>query len=339
MTENTDKPRLSRIKRREEMLNSIAKLIGCTALVVTVAVVFYVIVIQLDKQGPRVDPAYVDAVESASQDYRWAGTESIAKDAGLGVSRPALPKTAIREPSAVPSLATILPGTQTVPIVTGISNIESKKPRIEEVVRQFFTANSIAEKAACSRDTQRVLPLMEVYYRKHQLITGVWQKLGWVLNMDEPGQKLAYAQSLFEDVDPVCLIIEETELGEIRIDWESSVRYSELDWQEFISTRPDQPTLFRVIASKPVNAAEALPEAGEEVIELKHPAEQGTVYAYFNRDDPQFKTLVEQLKLGNWSNVPLTLRLCYPGPTSNAKAVRIAGVEGKGWLILHKSRS
>jgi hypothetical protein len=338
MTEPIDKPRLSRIKRREEMLNSIAKLIGCTALVVTVAVVFYVIVIQLDKQGPKVDPSYVDAVELASHQYRWTGTETVAKDAGLGVSRPTLPKLTAK-PSSTPSLANTLPGSQSVPTASGIANIEAKKPKIGAAIRQFFTANSIAEKALCSRDAERVLPLMEVYYKRHQLIVGVWQKLGWVLNMDEPGQRLAYAQSLFEDVDPVCLIIEETASGEIHIDWESSVRYSELDWQEFISTRPDQPTLFRVIASKPVNSPESFFSAGDEVIELKHPAEQGTVYAYFNRADPQFKTLVEQLQLGNWTNVPLTLRLCYPGPTSNAKTVRIAGVEGKGWLILHKSRS
>jgi hypothetical protein len=339
MTEPIDKPRLSRIKRREAMLNSIAKLIGCTALVVTVAVVFYVVVIQLDKQGPKIDPAYMDAIESASQEYRWAGTESVARDASLGVSRPALQYSATQQPTTAPSLATTLPGTQSVAVISGIPSIDAKKPKIEQVIRQFFTANSIAEKAACSRDTQRVLPLMDVYYKKHQLITGVWQKLGWVMNMDEPGHRLAYAQSLFEDVDPVCLIIEETDNGEIRIDWESSVRYSELDWQEFIATRPDHPTLFRVIASKPLNASEAASGSSQEVIELKHPAEQGTVYAYFNRDDPQFKTLVEQLKLGNWTNVPLTLRLCYPGPTSNSKAVRIAGVEGKGWLILHKSRS
>ena len=320
------------------MLSSIAKLIGCTALVVTVAVVFYVVVIQLDKQGPRVDPAYVDAVELATHEYRWAGAESVVTNAGLGVSRPSLPKFTAK-PTSVPSLSNTLPGTQSMPTVSGISNIETKRLKIEAAIRHFFTANSISEKAHCSRDAERVLPLMEVYYKKHQLIVGVWQKLGWVLNMDEPGHRLAYAQSLFEDVDPICLIIEETNNGDIQIDWESSVRYSELDWQEFISTRPDHPTLFRVIASKPAHSTESSPSTGDEVIELKHPAEQGTVYAYFNRADPQFKTLVEQLQLGNWTNVPLTLRLCYPGPTSNTKTVRIAGVEGKGWLILHKSRS
>ena len=218
-------------------------------------------------------------------------------------------------------------------------NIDAKRLQIEQVVHRFFTSLSVEEKAACSRDKDRVSSLMKVYYEKHSLASATWQKLGWVLPMDEPGHRLAYAQALFDDGDPVCLIIEEIADGSILIDWESSVRYSELDWQKFISTRPDQPTLFRVIASKPIATADTATTSGDEVIELKHPAEQGTVYAYFNRSDPQFKTLVEQLQLGNWTNVPLTLRLCYPGPTSNAKAVRIAGVEGKGWLILHNTRS
>lgn len=338
MTEPSDKPRLSRQRRREAMLNSIAKLIGCTALVVTVAVVFYVVVSQLDREGPRIDPAYVEAAVESSKSHRWTGSGSEDKDVRHGVTRPVLPAPD-KEPPA-PSLTNSLPGPQGKNISSGgMADIESKRPKIEEVVRQFFTATSVADKAACSRDTARVLPLMEVYYRKHPLADALWQKLGWVLPMDEPGHRLAYAQTLFTDGDPVCLIIEELPDGKIRVDWESSVRYSELDWKDFLSTRPDQPTLFRVIASKPLPSAVTGADRGQEVIELKHPAEQGTVYAYFNRDDPQFRSLIEQLQLGNWTNVPLTLRLCYPGPTSNARAVRIAGVEGKGWLILHHTRS
>jgi hypothetical protein len=319
------------------MLNSIAKLIGCTALVVTVAVVFYVIVIQLDKAGPRIDPAYVAEAAESTQNYRWSGAEPLPKDPRLGVSRPVLAKA---DGESVPSLANSMPGQQSKTPKASLIDVEVLRPAIEEIVRKFFLASSVAEKVACSRDGERVQPLMERYYQKHPLSDAVWQKLGWVLPMDEPGHQLAYAQSLFADGEPVCLIIEQLADGALKVDWESSVRYSELDWKEFLSSRPDHPTLFRVIASKPIGVVDVDDgAAGQEVIELKHPAEQGTVYAYFNRDDPQFRPLLDQLQSGNWTNVPLTLRLCYPGPTSNARAVRIAGVEGKGWLILHHKRS
>ena len=336
MTHTTNKPRLSRIRRREVMLNGIAKLIGCTALVVTMAVVFNVIVIQLDKDGPQIDPAFVEDALHSHQKKHWSGAIPVESDAQLGVARPIPQKPPTSAVSPL-SLANTIPGPQTE--TPALMDVEKFRPMIEDVVRKFFSATTVADKAIYSRDGERVLPLMEAYYRKHPLNSTKWQKLGWVLPMLESGHQLAYVQSFFTDDDPVCLIVEKMNDQTIRVDWESSVRYSELDWKEFISTRPDHPTLFRVIASKPSGNVEMSPGAGQEVIELKHPAEQGTVYAYFNRDDPQFRSLLEQLQLGNWNNVPLTLRLCYPGPTTNAKAVRIAGIEGKGWLTLHNKRS
>jgi hypothetical protein len=339
MTELPAKPRLSRQRRREALLNSIAKLIGCTALVVTVAVVFYVIVVQIDKEGPRVDPTYIEDTLATNQNRSGAFSKYRSKRSVL--PRPLSP--VVETAPQTPSLTNTLPGPQTpeANIPRGIEDIEKKRLQIESTIKKFFTSKTVIEKAACSRDRARVTSLMEVYYQKHPLNSTTWHNLGWVLPMDEKGHRFAYAQTLFSDADPICVIIEESANGEILVDWESSVRYSELDWQEFLAKRPDHPTLFRVIASKPHQIPETATsaQANQEVIEIKHPAEQGTVYAYFNRDDPQFSSLIEQLKLGNWTNVPLTLRLCYPGPTSNARAVRIAGVEGKGWLILQHSRS
>ena len=63
------------------MLNGIAKLIGCTALVVTMAVVFYVIVIQLDKDGPQIDPAFVEDALHSHQKKHWSGAIPVESDA------------------------------------------------------------------------------------------------------------------------------------------------------------------------------------------------------------------------------------------------------------------
>ncbi len=328
------------------MLNTISKLVGCTALVVTVAVVFYVAITQLDKEGPKIDPSYLEQSSESQAEHRWSGSEPQPRDSRLNLTRPLRP-SAITEPpkpdrfppppegAQIPSRAS----TQPLKATPGIAEIEAKRPQIEAVVRKFFTAGTLSEKAASSRDSARVQPLMEVYYQKNPLTSGQWRGIGWVMPMEEPGHNLAYVQTLFNGSDPICVIIEESKDGRFLVDWESSVRYSEIDWKDFISTRPDHPTLFRVIASKPTDFIDAQTDRTQEVIELKHPAEQGTVYAYFNRDDPQFRSLLEQLKLGNWANVPLTLRLCYPGPTASSRSVRITSIEGKGWIILQHRRS
>jgi hypothetical protein len=123
------------------------------------------------------------------------------------------------------------------------------------------------------------------------------------------------------------------------VDWESSVRYGEIGWDEFIRTQPAAPKLLRVIASKPRHSPSTEAPHGSELLEIKHPEKDDAIYAYFDRQDPKFKPLLQQLQTGNWKDVPLTLRLCYPGPAGSGKSARIADVEGKGWLILQGTRS
>ena len=94
-----------------------------------------------------------------------------------------------------------------------------------------------------------------------------------------------------------------------------------------------------MIASKAESTGTGQAAFGSEMIEIKHPEEEGVVFATLNKNDPDMAPLVRQLQQGKWKDVPLTLRLCYPGTASDGKAVRIAGVEGKGWLILQPTRS
>ena len=228
----------------------------------------------------------------------------------------------------------------TLPLLpSAIQNIEGKRHQIETTVRGFFEATDLDQKLAYARDPQRVRSLMENHYRTHPQNPLEWKNLGCVLPVEEPGFRLGYAQAVFANAEPVSLIIEEMEDGSFRVDWESSVRYGELEWEEFIKTQPASPKLFRVTASKPQHNPPGVTPQDNEVLEIKHPDEDDVLYAYFDRKDPKFRSLLHQLQTGNWKDVPLTLRLCYPGPAGSGKSVRIADVEGKGWLILQGTRS
>lgn len=320
MTSPTAKPRQSRIKRREALLNSLARLVGCLAVVVSVACVFYVALRELWK-GPPVDPIY----EEVAMKEPWVPVEKAPPASESAKSSVSTDKRVI---AAVPIQAAAA-------VSEGPPSFEGKRAIIEVAAQKFFAARSVPEKAPLCRDTERVRPLMESYYQRHPLTTFTWQKLGWMLPVKEPGYRFVFIQALFENHAPVSLIAEEAADGSFRIDWESSVRYSEIDWKDFLSERPGQPKLFRVIASRSTRPG----TANDDVLELKHPVEKGTVLAAFDRNDPQFKSLVDQLQLRNWKDVPLTLRLCYSGSKSEGAIVRIAGIEGQGWLILQNTRS
>jgi hypothetical protein len=327
MTSPTVKPRQNRAKRREAMLNSVAKLVGCLAVVVAVACVFYVACRQIWR-SPAVDPVY----EQMAGEVPWVPLEKAPPSEQPEATAPAAPPGASDRP-----VIAAVPVQQAAPAENSVS-YEGKRQEIEQTTQKFFAARSILEKVPFCRDAERVRPLMEAYYQRHPLKAPTLQKLGWMLPVKEPGYRLVFVQALFHDRAPLSLIAEESADGTFRIDWESSVRYSEIDWKDFLSERPGQPKLFRVIASKS-SRPPAPGSQHREALELKHPAEKGTVTAYFDRDDPQFKPLIEQLQLRNWKDVPLTLRLCYPNSKTDGGAVRIAGIEGQGWLILENTRS
>ncbi len=350
LTDNVS-PRRSRLRRRETLINALACVMGCLALVVMIATVFRVVTAKL-WESTQVNPAYMDSIYEDAKGRGWSGNtrENAALLAGEGDTTVRENKKSVEEtvsdakssvsdttqvekPAAVPTIAISKP----VIGANGIDKIETKRLEIEAVIRGFFESNTIDMKLAFSRDSMRVRPLMENFYRSNPITTPTWKNLGWVMTVDEPGYRFGYAQAVFDDAEPVSLVIEETVEGKYRVDWESSVSYGELNWKEFLKVRPAEPTLLRVIASKPQGAPEIDAPQGQEVIEIKHPAQDGSVLAYFDSKDPKFQPLLQQLKSGNWKDVPLTLRLCYPGTTStgsSSKGVRIANIEGKGWLIL-----
>lgn len=321
-----------------------------------VATLFYVVIQKL-LIPPPVDRATLEAIYGGDvPGTNWSGDKN-SRPALFQTSRtssaPAAESGASQSHQSVEQVmqnmaqfrneANIVPKAQAV--IAGISNIEAKRPQIEQTVRHFFNSSSLDEKLKHVRDPERVRPLMESYYRREKMPSYTWQSLGWTLPVDEQGYRFGYVQANFSDAPPVSMIVEELENGSFRVDWESSVRYGELAWQDFLRMKPAQPTLFRVIASKVEstlvpNSLAKHTESGGELLEIKHPAEEGIVYAPLNTKDPQLAPLISQMQTGKWKDVPLTLRLCYPGPAAGQDAaVRIAGVEGKGWLILQPNRS
>lgn len=345
MTSTSEKPRTSRSKRKEQFMGQMAKMVGSIAIVTMIASVFYVVMQKL-WQPPRLDQEYLEAMYAPGEGRsKWSGQKNAQPalfDRNTGrknILPPSEPSSVAGETAAL-ELGTPAGMTpKAVPVGPGVADIESKRPQIEAVVRGFMEAASVERRLPFVRDPARVRPLMENFYRRHPVQGMAWQGLGWVKSVEEPGFRLGYVQALFVDAAPANLIVEETSAGEFKVDWESYVRYGELSWQDFMKSRPAQPTLFRVLASRVVGTMQMRTGDHIQVLEIKHPAENGVVYGYFDTRDPGLTSLLDQMNLGKWADVPLTLRLCYTGASSDEKSVKIAGIEGKGWLILQSKRS
>lgn len=220
--------------------------------------------------------------------------------------------------------------------------MDGKRAAIAAAVEAFFKAQTIESKLERSRDPVRVKPLMVSYYAREPMPVWKWRGLGKLFRVEEPGYRFGFVQALFDDATPASVVIEETADGRFLVDWEGFVRYGELGWADFLRIRPVEPKLLRVIASKVAGSAGVADQASptSQWLELRHPAETGSVLGCFNPTDPKYASLVEQLEQGKGKDVPLTLRLCFPTIPSRLDGigVQIAGVEGKGWLILDESK-
>ena len=69
---DNETPRRSRARRREAMINAIATVLGCMALVVMIATVVRVVMVKL-WESARVNPEYVQSVYDNDLDRRWSG--------------------------------------------------------------------------------------------------------------------------------------------------------------------------------------------------------------------------------------------------------------------------
>lgn len=347
MTPTPSRPRSKdtiREKRKGRWLGILAKILGCIALVLMVASVFRVLMAKLwDLPAGSVAVAEapkgeVNEVTSTQQ----TGASPAVSDAAA--ARPEVAALAVPTPSPVPKAVPVAPPSAASEVPSGIAKIDTKGAVIAQSLAGFFTAESIEAKLQWVRDPERVRPLMEHFYALHDLQPQAFQGLGWVKSVEEPGYRFGYVQARFESAEPVAVIVEELADGRVVVDWESSVRYGELSWKEFLQAKPERPTLLRLLAYRPESATGGTVEGQAkpwEVVLVKHPSDDAALEAQFDPQDPKMHPLMDQLQAGQWKEVPLTLRLCFPGEelNSNKKMARITAVEGRGWLILPQKRS
>ena len=349
----TEKQIIARVKRREITLRILGVFLGVVSFIALLSVV--IIAFQkIQRTQPKLEDDYIakhygvdgrgipkpPIIES---EKILAGTpippterRTYDNSGAIDFTRPnkEIPKS-ITNPSDTQNLKRIadLGGAQLINR-GGIQDIDSKKPAIAAIVREFFESKSITEALPLVRDSRRVRPLMEEYYSRNDFVKRQWKTMGWAMPVEEQGYRFAYVQALFEDSPPVHIVVEESDSGFL-VDWESSVHYSELSWSDFQAKKPKDPKLFRLLASKPEEAEKMGEDEKQTTLKLKHPQEDGVIYAQFTTNDPKFRPLLEQLDLCKWKDVPLILRLCYPGPSASGSSnAEIASVEGKGWLFL-----
>ncbi len=125
----------------------------------------------------------------------------------------------------------------------------------KQVVKNYLEADSMDQKIALVREPERVTPLMKDYFSRGHAAEGV--KVAKI-HCSTPGyyqsqdlkQRRSTVLAELSNGQQVTYYVEYLATGP-KIEWESSVAYSPMDWRELINTKPTkkmEPQLLRVAA-------------------------------------------------------------------------------------------
>ncbi len=193
---------------------------------------------------------------------------------------------------------------------------------------QFLNAKTWEEAATMVRHPEIVRPRMEKYYRAHPYspLTAIVlrphiRKAGSLL--------MTWVEA--QGVTGRVFVLEQTADG-FKIDWESFVIYSQIDWPELMETRPaESPVEVRVRASPTQWKSDAFPaDEGFIAFRITQPHTGHVLFAHFNpatskRSEALSRLLAERAGL-------FTLTIRYPDNAKSGVDVLIDEVICAGWV-------
>jgi hypothetical protein len=203
---------------------------------------------------------------------------------------------------------------------------------MEEVVKNFVTAESPAELKKYIRNSERVGPLLDRYYERADYEAEGFE----ALDMSQMKYNGDVVTMLVQKADFLSspIAVERVVDGEeesYQIDWESWVGYCDYTPEQMRAEKPDKPFLMRVIV-KPTNYYNY--DFSDDVkwrslgLELKDSID--SFIGYVERDSEQDKKFRVMMKGGQV--VACMVRVAYPTGSRSKDQVEILEIVGSGWL-------
>jgi hypothetical protein len=219
---------------------------------------------------------------------------------------------------------------------------ESYAPELLRTIRQFLTAPDIDAALVFVRDRERVAPALRRFYSAER----PWKPMA-PRSVDPsevaitPMGRFAVARIPLEDFSTTLVAAEQTDDG-FRIDWESFAGYGEMPWSDFMSKRPSQPVLMRVVirrAADTITYGDDFPDRSQwESYQINDGSGGSILSGYAVKNGPTDVLLQQALLVpGGGDRRALEclaiVRLRYPENSSNPRQVEIAEFIERGWIV------
>ena len=239
----------------------------------------------------------------------------------------------------------IAAGAEKVEKVIAQKEDESKKvrsllARMDDCVRGYLKADSIDQKLAYVRHPRRVRPLMEKYYKDHQMVAEQFRQFAHYQAVGIDGSSFVYGRVELADGSSHDLLLEQLQDGSYRVDWESDVYYLPMPWDEFIISRPTQPLVMRVGATSDNFFAYEFSEDQYDCFKLTVRDSDDHVFGYAVKGSEVSIAMrsffMKTRQVASGKPEPFTLLLRFSESASAKNCVHIDRVMAPRWIFVHQ---
>ncbi len=221
----------------------------------------------------------------------------------------------------------------------------SYRAELESAIAKLRSVNSVNQLLPLVRDPERVTPAILAYYDREN----PWQPLPATTHLIQEPPPFADGNYLVAVVEleffkTIPVSFEKTDKG-FMLDWESYVGYGELTWPRFLNSKPEKPTLMRVVmkSGPTTNYFDGNYASSRDwhCYQLTDRGADHFLYGYAKPGSEVDLQIKKALFVPGQTN-PVkecyaVVRLKYPPRAQNIRQVEILEFLEKGWLIREDS--
>lgn len=210
---------------------------------------------------------------------------------------------------------------------------EATVNRVLDSVRKYCEARSIEDMLPVIRHAERVKPLMEEWYRKRPLESGVFDSMSRFqpVTMGNKGTFWAVACNL-KDKSVRSLLLEELPSGAVEVDWETAVSYQPMDWSDYAKQAPLGSFDFRVwIVPDNLFSHEFSNAEKWSCYRLSAPQGDEVLYGYVVTQSELGQKLSQLVQQNGNKQIPVLLRISKPPDLKSQRGVVIEKLCSPRW--------
>lgn len=178
----------------------------------------------------------------------------------------------------------------------------------DDIVKKFLSVRKVEDFEALVRFPETTMPKIRKWYKKHHLEPTLVKEVGYGGRVTVKGKMASLALQM-DDYSLRQIALERTKAG-YRVDWESWVSWTEMDWDELFDKRPVEPVTVMVRCSLDTYYNRYFRDDSKWLaVKMTNPGSDRTLYGYVDRGDPTLMRLIGDLGANPTAAI---LKIRYP---------------------------